>query len=185
QQRGLGGVADGHDEAVEAGLHAGVQGRQHSGHGSDPAVESDLSAVDDVGGVVVVDQTEGSEHGDGDAEVESGSDLRHGARSQVDRQMLGRLRGAEVGQGGAQAFSGLADRGVGQPDDVDAGQSGADAGLYRHDLSAQAPQSDGRGPSDGVAGGLLAHESTWMFGQWKYCSRGSVMMPTASMRVAG
>src|SRR5699024_12232914 len=97
----------------------------------------------------------------------------------------GRHGGAALGQGGGQSFSGPAARGVGQPDDFDAGQSGADAGLDGHVLSAQAPQCDGRGPSDGVADGLLAHESTWMFGQWKYCSRGSVMMPTASMRVAG
>src|SRR5699024_1095215 len=144
-----------------------------------------LSAVDDVGGVVVVAQAEGSEHGDGAADVESGSDLRHGARGQVDRQMLGRHRGAEVGQGCPQAVSGLADRGVGRPDEGDAVQCRADAGLEGHDLSAQAPQCDGRGPSDGVADGLLAHEATWMFGQWKYCSRGSVMMPTESMRVAG
>ena len=93
------GIADGDDETVETSLQRGVEGRKHSGHGADPAVESDLTAVDDVAGVIVGDQRQCFEHGDGDAEVESGADLRHCSWREVDGQVLCGDGFPEVSQG--------------------------------------------------------------------------------------
>lgn len=147
-ERGLRPVAGGDDESVEAGEQAAMEARQHAAHRSDAAVEAEFPTVDDRLGLGGADDPAGLEHGDGDAEIEAGADLRHTARGEVDRQMLGGDRDAEEGERRTQPLARFAHRGVGKADDVDAGKTCADDGFDRDDLSGQPPEGDGGGPPD-------------------------------------
>lgn len=212
QQCRLGAVAGGHDEALESGEQPGVEDGQHPADGSDPAVKSEFPAVDDCLRVRRRDDSAGSEHGHGDAKVESGADLRHAARREVDRQVLSGHRQAQECECRAQPLARFAHRGVGQPDDVDARQAGADDRFDGDDPAGQTPQGHGRSPADD--GGfrfddrpdldrlpgvdrlhdrlvvrddpqMIAHESTCTFLTWVTNGRGDMTMPIASMRVVG
>ena len=195
EQRGFRGIADGDDEPVEACLHPGVQGGQNSRHGSDPAVESDLAAVDDRPGVLARDEVQGLEHGDGDAEVEAGADLRHRARVRLIVRCCVATGAPRKARAARSRLRDSLTEVSGSPTMSIPGRLALMLASIDTIFPLESPQSHGAGAADDVALRLsgagfphfrcLGHESTWMFGQWKYWMLGSMMMPSASMRTAG
>ena len=145
-ERGFGGVGGGDDDRGDAGAGEDVDEREGAGDGPDRSVEAELAedadAVEHPGGELLV----GERDPEPDRELEAGAGLAQAAGREVHRDALGRPRELRVRERGPDPLARLADRGVGQADDLVARQPAADVDLDRDEMPVD---PDERGAGDG------------------------------------
>ncbi len=139
----LGLVAGGDDETFGVD---GVGQRQRAPYGSDGAVETELAQAADVASGIAIDLPGGSEHTDGDGEVEPGSRFAELARRQVDRDPTLRPLGAARLDGRPDPVSSFAAGDIGKADHGEAGQAATHMDL---DVDGVSPDAGERRRTDG------------------------------------
>ena len=141
-RRVLGGDDDVGEAAGDRVRHAREAAAERPQH----AVEREL-AEQQLRRLAVGELAARTKHGDGDGEVEAGALLASVRRREVHGDAAQRELEAAVADRGAHALARLLHRGVGQADEVHAGEARGDVDLDRHELRVEAPERarlDGR-----------------------------------------
>ena len=118
---------------------------QHARDRTQPTVERELADMHHARDGRGVDGSCRGERGDRDAEVEARPVLRHGRRREVDGDLAGGQVASGVGGRSAHPVFRLAERGVGQADDGEGGQTVGQVGLDLDERTIDAVQGDGEG----------------------------------------
>jgi hypothetical protein len=134
-ERGLGDVGSGHDHATDPGGAEGIDEREHAGHRTDRAVETELAEHPDAVEDAVGELARRRHETERDRELEPRAGLANPAGREVDGDPLLRELELRREQRGPDPFTRLADRGVRQSHDVIAGQTGRHVDLDGHDVT--------------------------------------------------
>ena len=149
---GLGRVAGRHDQPPNRAAACPGGDRQHAPHRPQRPVERQLADEERAVEGVRIDDAGGAQHADGDRDVEGGPVLAQVGGRQVDGDPARRQLEPAVVQRAADPDPPLADAGVGEPDDVAAGQADRHVDL---DVDGGGLDPDHRGggdPSEHAAG---------------------------------
>ena len=119
-------------------LRAGVErGDQHPGARDHPSVERQLADRDPVAQLLGIGHAHGGQQSQRDRQVVMRSVLGQIGGGEVDGDALGREREAHRGQRRLHPLAALAHRLVGQADDIETRQAGADVALHLHGACLQ------------------------------------------------
>ncbi len=130
-----------HDDPTGAAPRQRGHHRQEPGHGPDLAAQAELAQQGPM--TPGADLLRADEHGDGDAEVQRGTSLRHVRRGKVDRDPARGMDEPTVAEGPADPLARLPESDVRQPDDREAGQPGGDVDLHAHGPAVEALEGGG------------------------------------------
>ena len=106
------------------------RGEQHAGRGDHPAIERQFADRDVIADLLKIDHAHRREQRQRDRQVVVAALLGQVGGRQVDRDPLGRQRQPQCRERGANPLAAFADRLVGQPDEEEAGDAGADLALH-------------------------------------------------------
>ena len=133
--------------------------RQDAAHRADRAIERQLAQRQIAPRRIRRDRTDRDQHRERDRQVEVAALLEQVGRRQVDGDPPGRQADAQSTERAAHALAQFADRLVGQADDRERGQAGADLHLDVDRLDVDAGERDGMGVGHAERGGLRGHRS--------------------------
>ena len=152
------------DEA-EVSRAGGDGGGEDAGDLVDRAVQRQFAEGGVSGKFVARQDVHGGEHGQRDREVEVAAFFQQVGRGEVDQHPFGREGEAHGGEGGANAFAGLADGLVRQADDEEGGDAGCDLHLHLHRDGVDAAEGEAADAGDHceriAALGLRTRAAAW------------------------